>query len=78
MLFGFFMAALFVRVRNGWMVAGVHALFDLFYLGPSAILSGMLQSTYLTGSVFDLALLAGTVVLFVPLAVVAYRSLSSS
>ena len=77
MLFGFFMAALFVRTRSLWAVAGAHALFDLLYTGPVAVLSGASQATYVTGSAPDLVLLAATTALLVPSAIAAYRSLSA-
>lgn len=77
MLFGFFMAALFVRTRSLWAVAGAHALFDLLYTGPVAVLSGASQATYVTGAASDLVLLAATTALLVPAAIAAYRSLSA-
>lgn len=73
-LFGFFMAAVYVATRNLWMLAGVHAAFNLLSTGPLLFAGGM-QQTYVTGSLFDLALLAGTVVLLIPPAVFAFWKL---
>lgn len=72
-LFGFFMAALFMRTRNFWVVAGVHGLFDVVCLGPVMLVGGATQS-YVTGNPADLALLVLTTALLVPLAVAAFRS----
>lgn len=72
-LFGFFMAALFVRTRSLWVVAGAHGLFDVACLGPVMLVEGAPQP-YVTGSVADLALLVLVTVLLVPPAVVAFRS----
>lgn len=72
-LFGFFMAALFARTRNLWVVAGVHGLFDIACLGPVMLVGGVAQP-YVTGNLADLALLVLTTALLVPPAVVAFRS----
>lgn len=64
-LFGFFMAAVFVRTRNLWIIVGIHALFDMLYAGPLMV-AGKLQLTYVTGSDYDLALLALSTLLLVP------------
>ncbi|WP_346687374.1 CPBP family intramembrane glutamic endopeptidase [Enteroscipio rubneri] len=69
-LFGFFMAALFMRTGSLWTVAGVHGLFNLMYTGP-VLVTGGLSSTYVTGSPADLALLATTVLLLIPPALAA-------
>lgn len=73
-LFGFFMAALFVRTRSLWVVAGVHGLFDIACLGPGMLVGGAAQS-YVTGNPADLALLVFTTALLVPPAVAAFRSI---
>lgn len=72
-LFGLFMAALFMRSRNLWVVAGVHGAFNVLYTGP-ALLSGV-PDTYVTGSPVDLVLLVATTALLVVPAIVAGKSL---
>lgn len=72
-LFGFFMAALYVRTGSLWMVAGAHGLFNLLYTGP-ALLVGGVSSTYVTGSPAELALLAATTLLLIPPAIAAARA----
>lgn len=76
-LFGFFMAALFVRTGSLWKAAGVHGLFNLLYLGP-VLAAGVLSPTYVTGSFVDLALLAATTLLLVPPAIAAARTIRST
>ncbi|NGM16801.1 CPBP family intramembrane metalloprotease [Eggerthellaceae bacterium zg-893] len=75
-LFGFVMAAWYVRVRRLWPLAAAHAAFDLGYLGP-ACASGVLPATYVTGTPAGVAMLAVTSALLLPLAVRAWRSLRS-
>ena len=67
-LFGFFMAAVFVRTRNLWIIVGIHALFDMLYAGPLMV-AGDLQLTYVTGSSYDLVLLAFSTLLLIPAAI---------
>ncbi|OUO91123.1 hypothetical protein B5F40_04310 [Gordonibacter sp. An230] len=69
-LFGLFMAAMYLRMRNLWTLAGVHAAFNLLSAGPLLLGGGVLQ-TYVTGSGSDLALLAVTTALLVPAAIAA-------
>lgn len=73
-LFGFFMAVLYLRTRNLWVVAGMHAMFDLAYLGPLMLATGM-QPGYVTGEAGDLAMLMATIVLLVPAAIVAFKNI---
>ncbi|NHM16755.1 CPBP family intramembrane metalloprotease [Eggerthellaceae bacterium zg-887] len=75
-LFGFVMAAWYVRVRRLWPLAAAHAAFDLGYLGP-ACASGVLPATYVTGTPAGVVMLAVTSALLLPLAVRAWRSLRS-
>ncbi|NHM14305.1 CPBP family intramembrane glutamic endopeptidase [Xiamenia xianingshaonis] len=75
-LFGFVMAAWYVRVRRLWPLATAHAAFDLGYLGP-ACASGVLPATYVTGTPAGVAMLAVTSALLLPLAARAWRSLRS-
>lgn len=72
-LFGFFMAAAYLSTRNLWVLAAVHAAFNLASTGP-LLLAGDVQQTYVTGNPFDLALLAATTALLVPSAIAAYGS----
>ena len=73
-LFGLFMAALYDRTRSLWPLAGIHAAFNLLSVGP-ALLAGDVRQTYVTGSLPDLALLAATTVLLIPVAVAAVASI---
>lgn len=73
-LFGFFMAALYVRTRSLWTVAGAHGLFNLLYTGPDLVWGG-LSSSYVTGDPVDLALLAATTLLLALPAVAAARDM---
>lgn len=73
-LFGLFMAALYDRTRSLWPLVGIHAAFNLLSVGP-ALLAGDVRQTYVTGSLPDLALLAATTVLLIPVAVAAVASI---
>lgn len=73
-LFGLFMAALYVRTRNVWLLAIVHGVFDMLYLGPSLLGEFEIAQTYVTGNPADLAFLIVTTALFVAPAVAAYKS----
>ena len=73
-LFGLFMAALYDRTRSLWPLVGIHAAFNLLSVGP-ALLAGDVRQTYVTGSLPDLALLATTTVLLIPVAVAAVASI---
>ena len=73
-LFGLFMAALYDRTRSLWPLAGIHAAFNLLSVGPT-LLAGDVRQTYVTGSLPDLALLAVTTALLVPVAVAAVASI---
>lgn len=65
-IFGFFMALLYFKTRNIWLLSSVHAIYDAAYFGLLLVGTRMLP-TYVTGNVFDLALLAGSsVALMVP------------
>lgn len=65
-LFGFCMAALFVKTHSLLAPVVVHAVFDVFYLGPQVLLAGVLPSTYMTGNCVDLAILVLTIALLLP------------
>lgn len=76
-LFGLVMTALFIRTRSLWTASLAHGLFNVVYVGPLMLLAGV-QTTYVTGDPFDLALLAATTLLLIPPATASYRSLASS
>lgn len=76
-LFGLVMAALFIRTRSLWAASLAHGLFNIVYVGPLMLLAGV-QTTYVTGNPFDLALLAATTLLLIPPALASCRSLASS
>lgn len=61
-LFGFFMAALYLKGGSLWFLAGIHAAFDLVYLGPTLFSTGV-QPAYVTGGFGDAAVLAATTLL---------------
>ena len=60
------------RCRRDVYKRQLNALSEL----PSFATSGLLVETYVTGSPADLAVLLGTIALFVPLAAVAARGLA--
>lgn len=62
-LFGFCMAALFLRTGNIWTCVFAHAAFDAFYFVPHIVILGELPMTYLSANPLDLAVLAVTIVL---------------
>ena len=75
-LFGVIMAGVYAQSGNLWLVSGAHAAFSALSELPSFATSGLLVETYVTGSPADLAVLLGTIALFVPLAAVAARGLA--
>ena len=75
-LFGVIMAGVYAQSGNLWLVSGAHAAFNALSELPSFATSGQLVETYVTGSPADLAVLLGTIALFVPLAVAALRGLA--
>jgi len=48
-IFGFFMAAIYVRTSSISAAALIHTLFDLMLLAPSFLTTGTLPDTYLSG-----------------------------
>lgn len=62
-LFGFCMAALFLRTGNIWTSVLAHAAFDTLYFTPHIIILGELPMTYLSANPLDLAVLVATIVL---------------
>ena len=75
-LFGVIMAGVYAQSGNLWLAVGAHAAFNALSELSSFATSGLLVETYVTGSPADLAVLLGTIVLFVPLAAVAARGLA--
>lgn len=76
-LFGFFMAAWYLKGCGLWGLVGVHAVFDLVYLGPLMLMTGG-QPAYVTGSPADLAILAGTTVLLLAPACAAWKAVRNA
>lgn len=76
-LFGLVMAALYVSTRSLWFVVGLHSFFDMLYLGPLVVTTGM-PTTYVTGNSGEAGVLCATVLLLIPLAYVAVKQLSSA
>ena len=75
-MFGVIMAGVYAQSGNLWLAVGAHAAFNALSELPSFATSGLLVETYVTGSPADLAVLLGTIALFVPLAAVAARGLA--
>ena len=67
---------MYAQSGNLWLAAGAHAAFNALSELPSFATSGQLVETYVTGSPADLAVLLGTIALFVPLAAAALRGLA--
>lgn len=67
-LFGVIMAGVYAQSGNLWLAVGAHAALNALPELPSFATSGLLVETYVTGSPADLAVLLGTIALFVPLA----------
>ncbi len=76
-LFGFIMAAFYVRTRSVWLVALLHAVFDILYLGPVMLTLGI-PSSLVTNEPLNLILLAITSALLVAPAVTAAQVLNEA
>lgn len=63
LLFGVIMGALYVRTRQLWPCAFIHAGFDVLYLAPNVLLTGTMPETYASGAVGDTVLLAVSVLM---------------
>ena len=63
LLFGVTLGALYVRTRRLWPCAFIHAGFDVLYLAPNVLLTGMMPETYASGAVGDTVLLAVSVLM---------------
>lgn len=72
-LFGFIMAAVYVRSGNIWLVVGTHAAFNILSELPTFAFNGQLVQTYLTGNPADLVVLFATIALFIPVAIASAR-----
>lgn len=70
--FGMIMAGLYAENRNLWPCALIHGVFNAFYVGP-VYLGLAVPTTYVPGSFDDLAVLALTLVLLIPPAVIVWR-----
>ena len=73
--FGFIMSAVLFRTGNLWMVATLHAGFNILSMGPAFVVTGMIPSTYITGDPIDLVVLIVSALLLVPPVVYAWRIL---
>lgn len=63
LLFGVILGALYVRTRRLWPCAFIHAGFDVLYMVPNVLLTGMMPETYASGAVGDTVLLAVSVLM---------------
>lgn len=72
-LFGFVMACMYQRTRSLWKCAGLHALFDVLYLGPAVVAAGAFPDTYAVGSVPYLVMLVATIALLAGAVAQAWR-----
>lgn len=63
LLFGVILGALYVRTRRLWPCAFIHAGFDVLYMVPNVLLTGMMPETYVSGAVGDTVLLAVSVLM---------------
>lgn len=70
-LFGFFMAAVYLRTKSLWPCIITHALADICLLAPQLLETGTLLGNTLTSTSFEVLGLALCVVLFMPLAFIA-------
>lgn len=77
-LFGFTLALLYCRTRSVWPCATLHAAFNVLYLGPSLLVSGVVATTYASGQASDLAILAATTAMLAIAAVCAFCAFSKS
>lgn len=74
-LFGFLMCAVTLRSRSLWPAITLHALFDMGLFLPTVVRGGVLPTSYVTGSIVDLAVLAATCVALAALIPGALRTL---
>ena len=63
LLFGVILGALYARMRRLWPCAFIHAGFDVLYMVPNVLLTGMMPETYASGAVGDTVLLAVSVLM---------------
>ena len=73
-LFGFTLALLYCRTRSVWPCAALHAAFNALYLAPGLLAAGSLATTYATGQLPDLVMLASTTAILAIAAVLALRA----
>lgn len=72
--FGMIMAGLYAAKKNLWLCALIHGVFNAFYVGP-VFLGAVVPTTYLPGSMDDMVVLASTLFLLIPPAVILWRKL---
>lgn len=63
LLFGVILGALYARMSRLWPCAFIHAGFDVLYMVPNVLLTGMMPETYASGAVGDTVLLAVSVLM---------------
>ena len=63
LLFGMILGVLYTQTRRLWPCALVHAGFDVLYLVPYVLLTGVMPETYASGAASDTVLLAVTVLM---------------
>lgn len=63
LLFGVILGALYVRTHRLWPCVFIHAGFDVLYMAPNVLLTGMMPETYASGAVGDTVLLAVSVLM---------------
>lgn len=68
-IFGFFMAALYMRKKNLWLQALVHALYNTLIMAHQVVFFDNLPTSYVAGNVSDVIFLGFMIVLFIPLLV---------
>lgn len=63
LLFSVILGALYVRTRQLWPCAFIHAGFDVLYMAPNVLLTGTMPETYASGAVGDTVPLAVSVLM---------------
>lgn len=74
-LFGFLMCAVTLRSQSLWPAITLHTLFDMGLFLPTMARGGVLPTSYVTGGIADLAVLAATCVALAALIPGALRTL---
>ncbi|WP_251178107.1 CPBP family intramembrane glutamic endopeptidase [Adlercreutzia agrestimuris] len=76
-LFGFIMAAFYIKTKSLWSIAAMHAVFDILYLGPVMMAYGI-PASLVTNEPVNLILLAVTSALLLAPAISAGQMLSET